>query len=237
MSHIVTILIASTAPADRARLVEWLTVPGFQPAAVGSFAEAKRLLDGDGPDLLVTDLKLGEYNGLHLVVRGHLHNPRMRVIVIGDPDPVLERDAQREGAAYLTLPYDRSQLLRCVARVLARRLELRRSGRKRITPVDAFIDTVPAAIVDVGYSGLRLACNADRTPPEHFIVHIPALDARVPSRRVWTSPALDSADTVWCGAEVDGTALDEWRAIVDRTEESDVAENEPDDSRSADPPD
>ena len=235
VAPIVTILIASTTPADRARLVAWLTMPGYQPAAVGSFADAKRLLDGAGPDLLVTDVKLGEYNGLHLVVRGHLHNPRMRVIVIGDPDPVLERDAQREGAEYLTRPYDRAQLLRCVARVLAQRRELRRAGRKRITPMDALIDAVPAAIIDVGYSGLRLAYNAGRPPPEYFVVHIPAFDAHVPSHRVWTSPAPDG-DTLWCGAEVDVTALGEWRAIVDRTEESDAGGGETNASESPDPP-
>jgi len=44
-------------------------------------------------------VRLGEYNGLHLALRGQSHG--VPAIVIGEPDPVLERDAQKLGAVYV----------------------------------------------------------------------------------------------------------------------------------------
>ena len=218
-----SILIASTAPAERTRLLEWLSQADYVARAVAGFAAAKHHLDLERPDLLVTGVKLGEYNGLHLVVRGHLHNPRLRVIVVGDPDAVLERDAEREGAVYIAYPFDRTQLLDCVARVLATRPSARRSPRKQIQPLDAFVGSRRAEILDVGYAGFRLEVNAGPPLPEHFVVHIPQWGAHVLSRRLWTKPVPDiGGQTFWYGALVDDAALPEWRGIVDATPGSPV---------------
>ena len=53
------------------------------------------------PHLLITELRLGEYNGLHLALRAQAYE--VPAIVIGDADPVLQRDAASFGASYLTL--------------------------------------------------------------------------------------------------------------------------------------
>lgn len=66
---------------------------------------------------------MGLYNGLHLVVRGRAHDPRMAALVIDDaPDPVLEKESHQVGAtAYLARPLDADELLKRVADALVAR--------------------------------------------------------------------------------------------------------------------
>ena len=66
---------------------------------VSTFARARFHLDLC-PVLLVTELRLGEYNGLHLALRGRSNG--VPSIVIGAPDPVLESEAAKLGATYIT---------------------------------------------------------------------------------------------------------------------------------------
>src|SRR5256885_3270187 len=63
------------------------------------FAAARRRLLADPPDLLVTNIRLGAYNGLHLVHLAAASGFATRTIVYTDaPDPVLLREAQEAGA-------------------------------------------------------------------------------------------------------------------------------------------
>jgi DNA-binding response OmpR family regulator len=74
-------------------------------SAVGDFEDAKRRLAVQVPDLLITALRLGPYNGLHLVVRGRTDNPGMAAIVVANvDDPVLRRDAEELGATFVGGP-------------------------------------------------------------------------------------------------------------------------------------
>ena len=46
------------------------------------------------PDLLITDVRLGVYNGLQLLMRGRMVNPRLQAIVItGYADQIVRREA------------------------------------------------------------------------------------------------------------------------------------------------
>jgi DNA-binding NtrC family response regulator len=63
------------------------------------FQAARKALLNDRPDLLVTSLRLGAYNGLHLVYLAAANRLPTTSIVYDDPiDPVLAREAQRIGA-------------------------------------------------------------------------------------------------------------------------------------------
>ena len=76
------------------------------------FEEAKRCLQFAPPDLLMTDVRLGAYNGLHLVLRAHAQHPEMRAIVVdADHDPVLEREASEAGATYVAKPFEADSLV------------------------------------------------------------------------------------------------------------------------------
>jgi|SRR5437764_14439246 len=73
------------------------------------FEEAKLRLQSSPPDLLMTDVRLGAYNGLHLVIRAHAAHPEMPAIVVDtDHDPVLEREANEAGATYVARPFQDS---------------------------------------------------------------------------------------------------------------------------------
>ena len=105
-----------------------LTAPGFE--------RALHLMDSLRPDLLITVVRLGKFNGLHLVVLGRATNPRMAALVLDDrpADEGLQFEAIVTGAtACLCKPVGADDLLTRVAEALATR-ERRWWGR---TPLQA----------------------------------------------------------------------------------------------------
>jgi response regulator of citrate/malate metabolism len=66
-----------------------------------SFHDARTQLGAWPPDALVTNLRLGDYNGLHLVLLARSANHATRCIVYSDrPDTYLVREAQSIGAFF-----------------------------------------------------------------------------------------------------------------------------------------
>ncbi len=95
------VVVAAANLTTLSMLTGWLGSEGFNVAIAPRFGVAKDFLDS-GPDLVVSDLKLGEYNGLHLAARAHRHD--IPAIVIGPRDASLQRDATEIGALYLSGP-------------------------------------------------------------------------------------------------------------------------------------
>src|SRR5262245_50480793 len=120
------ILLVGNAGHARS-LVDSLASAGYEPIFVTDFMPAKTHLDAR-PDLLITELKLGAYNGLHLAIRANSN--RTPTIVIGDHDPVLEADAARQQALYLTPPVDGDHVVDIVRKLLDRSQHTRRSTRR-----------------------------------------------------------------------------------------------------------
>lgn len=84
-------------------------------SALASFDDAKRILRTEPFDVLITDVRLGAFNGLQLAVQARDVNPRIRLIVFsGYDDPVLRQDAERLGAVYLIKPVSIDHLLRLI---------------------------------------------------------------------------------------------------------------------------
>ena len=77
---------------------------GHDVTACSDFTEGRRLLaDGDF-DTLIADVRLGDYNGLHLIA---LAAPSMiRIAFSAFLDPVIRRDAEQAGARFLLKPAD-----------------------------------------------------------------------------------------------------------------------------------
>lgn len=93
---------------------------GFRVVSAGSFDEAKQLLKSDPPDVLVTELKLGPYNGLHLVVRSRADHPHMAAFVTSHfADTALAAEAARQNAAFLVRPFGDLDLLKAVQSAVA----------------------------------------------------------------------------------------------------------------------
>jgi len=92
---------------------------GYDVIGAHSFEEGRVALNR-APDVILTDVRLGQYNGLQLIIRGRLVNPGLRAIVVtGHPDPVVQREAEALRAVHLEKPSDPQQLLDEVAHAVA----------------------------------------------------------------------------------------------------------------------
>jgi len=81
--------------------------------ACDSFEKARQVLKDQSFDALITDVRLGAFNGLQLAVMARDMYPDMRLIVFsGFDDPVLRADAEQIGAAYLVKPVASHELLK-----------------------------------------------------------------------------------------------------------------------------
>ncbi|MGH9345656.1 MAG: hypothetical protein ACRD26_00175 [Vicinamibacterales bacterium] len=212
-------LVVVTDPALGETLVDWLAQGGYGARVVRTFAAARAELDAAPPDLLVAQVKLEAYNGLHLAIRWRSRGAKTPVILIGDPDPVLQAEADRHHASYLTLPLDEALLLETVRLAEAEYRPTRRSPRKRVPMLDALVNDVRARILDVSYEGLRLHV-AEPQPsiiPPYFMLQIPVFNVSCRAQRVWTLDPPDKSG-LWCGATivgVDPAGAVAWRALVD----------------------
>lgn len=93
----------------------WLTLAGHEVIPCTTFESAKRALATDTPEVLVTDVRLGAFNGLQLVVLAKVDHPEMRAIVLtGYDDPVLREEAAATGASFLVKPIDAQSFLESV---------------------------------------------------------------------------------------------------------------------------
>jgi DNA-binding NtrC family response regulator len=96
-------------------LADLLTRDGHNTVGCSSFAEAREALKTHTFDVIVTDVRLGESNGLGLLVDAESFQPGLQKIVMsGYPDHVLRRDAEALGAVYLVKPIDPETLLNAV---------------------------------------------------------------------------------------------------------------------------
>jgi two-component system, NtrC family, nitrogen regulation response regulator GlnG len=85
---------------------------GQDVRAYSKFEEARRVLQSSRFDALITDVRLGAFNGLQLAVIGRDTYPDMRLIVFsGFDDPVLRTEAEHVGATYIVKPVTGAQLL------------------------------------------------------------------------------------------------------------------------------
>jgi len=216
------LLIVDPVPQSREAVERVLTGMGHYATTVSTFQEAKQRLGFAPPDLLVTAVKLGAYNGIQLVLRAR---PAVSALVIDDGcDPVLEKEATSAGAVYLTRPLDDASLVAVVERLLrdapahGSSTVARRWPRKHADmPVDVSGDV--ARVVDVSYGGLRLELSG---APDDALMTITAV--AIPSvgvvaiHPIWARVAAGGTPRWWCGAEVDANDEqygDVWRTFVD----------------------
>ena len=95
------------------RLVsQWLTHGGFSVVACDTFEAAKKQLVQSPPDILLTDLRLGAFNGLQLVILAKEQHPQtVSIVMSAFDDPTLREEAERCGAQYLLKPFTSQAVL------------------------------------------------------------------------------------------------------------------------------
>ena len=102
-------------------LTDMLRDAGYDTVSCERFADAKALLADTRPDLLLTDIRLGAYNGLQLAIYAQNRHPGIPIIVLtGYEDPTLRKEASRSGATFLVKPVRREVLLESVLAALER---------------------------------------------------------------------------------------------------------------------
>ena len=112
------VLIVEDEKVTLSGWVELLDDAGYHVTGVSSYEEALEELVRL-PDLLITDVRLGVYNGLQLIVRGRMMNPDLQAIVVtGYADQVVVREALHLHAEHLEKPVDIDRLLLVAAKAL-----------------------------------------------------------------------------------------------------------------------
>jgi DNA-binding response OmpR family regulator len=93
---------------------------GFHVTVARRFAHAKSVL-ATGPHLLITDVRLHDYNGLHLVLRATFGSTRLAALVTSrTEDAVLQLEAEKLGATWVLMPNDPIELSAAVIRAMVR---------------------------------------------------------------------------------------------------------------------
>jgi two-component system, NtrC family, C4-dicarboxylate transport response regulator DctD len=105
------VLIVDDDRAILGLVEQWLTAAGYSVVACDRFETAKQHLADAQPDVLLTDVRLGAFNGLQLVILAKEMGPHTAVVMSAFDDPMLRKDANLCGAGYLTKPFTRDQVL------------------------------------------------------------------------------------------------------------------------------
>jgi DNA-binding response OmpR family regulator len=214
------ILIVEDHDATRLGLTALLQSAGYEVLTAGTFAEGRQLLAEEAPDLLIADVRLGEYNGLQLVAAA----PRAvaSIIVTGFPDPALEAEALKFGAHYLAKPIAAETLLPLIEETIASaqdrqsRGSTRRWDRKPVVgKVSAKVAHAQARIVDISYGGVKFEIDRDQSPPPSFRITVASPGLSIDADLVWAR----SVNRHWvCGAAIssgNAAAVHDWARLVD----------------------
>lgn len=190
---------------------------GYRVLTADSFDRAVEVLKAKAPDLLILDVRLGDFNGLQLIVTAP--HPFPAIVVTGFVDAVLERDARALGAEYLVKPITRDLLLSMIERQLPSPPagRERRWRRKQLpTALPTEVNRLPGQLLDVSYGGARLEIDAKDALPSDLAVALPGSERFIHLEVVWS---VRQRERGWqCGAVVSETndlAVQAWRQLVD----------------------
>jgi DNA-binding response OmpR family regulator len=221
-------IIVDADPAELRKSEQALEEAGFVVMSAGSFAQAKALLGSITPEIVIADIKLDAFNGLHLAALCAVWRPATPFIATHSVyDRVLETDAKRLSAAYVVKTSTREELTQKAIELLNSQRQgpdvIRRSHRKQTPPTMVQIAASNAEVVDVSYEGVRLKLQSpepnpsDNRLPASFDIVFPNSDFSLRAARIWA--AQDSQTGGWlCGADVsrsDSHQLQRWRDFVD----------------------
>ena len=95
---------------ERSFLTIALDAEGHRVTVTTSFVEARDQLEKHPPSMIIADVRLGEFNGLHLALLSTHFMTTSSIVLDDDFDPVLQSQAQEFGAIYLVKPVDPFEL-------------------------------------------------------------------------------------------------------------------------------
>ena len=111
-----TVLVVDDQEDVLRTLAYYVGQGGYRVTALSRFEDARQFIDETPPDMLVTDVRLGAFNGLQLVLQLRAARPGAPIVVLSAfDDPTLREEAERHGARYLLKPLGKQELLECLA--------------------------------------------------------------------------------------------------------------------------
>jgi CheY-like chemotaxis protein len=212
------VVVALQDRAECAAVADWLTAKGCEPLPRVGLRAALGAMDDQPFDLLISDADLAASDGLRKAERAR--NTRIPVILIGNtPDPPKGHGADGQ-AMYLARPLDQAMLMCFVLMAILDHRPERRSVRRPVNHVDAYVNGLPVRIIDVSNEGLCLVTPPDRSAllPPTFSVRVPLVGVTVAVQRVWGRRAKPGGSTTWYGGALTQNPLGTeqgWRSFVD----------------------
>ena len=114
------VLIVQPVLSDALYLVATVSSLGFHVTVADNFQEGLERLRVP-PVLLIADVRLGEYNGLHLVMRGKsIRRDLAAIVTSAAADSVLQSEAEQLGATFMLKPTTTRELRAAVCRTIFR---------------------------------------------------------------------------------------------------------------------
>ncbi|MCM3878829.1 MAG: response regulator [Vicinamibacterales bacterium] len=210
------IIVVTASGSDS--LATSLRKAGHDVSLATNYHDALLLLATESPDLLLSDLRLGAHNGLHLVIRHRNTHPKMRSIVLSDRhDPVLAAEANACGAIYATNPENDRQLIDLVKAAFVENAARRWPRKRPLDPLVAQIANRSVRVLDVSYGGVRFETNeADELSSAPMEIIFANSGFAFSAQPVWSQPGPVGSRLY--GAALAGltqVAQQEWRQFVD----------------------
>jgi CheY-like chemotaxis protein len=213
------ILIVDDNPATRGELAKLLADAGFDTMGAGTVPDAMRVLSTTPPHLLITEIRLDSYNGLHLIAMAP--KPIPAIVITGYPDRAVEADARRLGADYLAKPVSPGELYAAVQRTLAAAatrgvfMPPRADPRTDVAPnTMVTVNDAPACLLDVSAGGARveIQCAPGAAIQSPLAFRLEDLDVALPLEIMWKRRT--SANTWVCGVAVAEDLRPEWKEFL-----------------------
>jgi DNA-binding NtrC family response regulator len=111
-----SVVVVDDDQASLQSLECWLIDAGYDVVSSPRFEDARAYLANHTPDILLADVRLGEFNGLQLALFVKGEHPHVVAIVFYDyEDPVLAEEAARCGARFVRRPETSAGLMECLA--------------------------------------------------------------------------------------------------------------------------
>ena len=214
------ILVVDDDSATRERLAMLLAGAGYQALTVGNVPSAMEAMADASPDLLITDVRVGMQNGLHVLAMAPKSIPT--VVVMEHTDSTLEAEARRLGADYVVQQIAPEALVSLIARMLeeakgqgATNLARRAAPRRRLViPVAIRVVDKPGRVLDVSERGVgfEVGVSSDGALPPDVVINFVSIGQSVTAKLIWTLERDES--TRICGASIADDALARWRALL-----------------------
>jgi DNA-binding NtrC family response regulator len=114
------VLIVDCDSAAAAATAQSLRAAGYLLDLSDSFEDAIGQIGRRCPDLLITAVRLGQFNGFHLVIRCRSQHPSMPIVLTGDPGEAgLDGEAAQYGVRFLDKATEPQRFVRLIDELLA----------------------------------------------------------------------------------------------------------------------